>query len=179
MWQIKFPYSGKVSEAQLKAEVLPIGYCAEKDRVTERFLIHRDDNGRLAGICEKADGNNLLFKFWEDETEGYVFAIAFGLRYPEYNPKQMFFAFAYQTPSGYFQLDKLPVKTKFELADEIRHYAKADDAYLVSFYRGDWQPDENYLRALSMRKIFPDGTLGFDDGPKELTLGDIENEKTM
>lgn len=177
MWHIKYPVVGKVNEESLKS-VMPVGYRAEAID-EERFVVCTEDMHRKVGICTAVEGG-VVVSFPNETACEKDFAIAFGLKYPQYNPAQLVFGIVYETQDkkeDLYQLDKLPVLTESEVMEQTENYDGAKRAFVVSFYRGAWET--GYLQVNSMRKILDVQVLGSERGPKLLTLGNIENDLTM
>lgn len=168
--QIDFELPGKVNEARINFEMLPEGYVSEQ--ISDgRFWVLTEAERVPVGTCEmKAPFVRVTFHTLI--PEGRDFLTAFGRRFPEHNPTTLFFGFVYKSPNGLFQLDKIPLRLKSEAVKEIKHYVSARNAFLVSFYRGDWT--DTSLEVLSMRKVLGDGVLGDEKGPLSLTLGKEE-----
>jgi len=175
VWSIKFPFTGQVDEKSLNS-LLPVGTRTEATD-NDRFVVIMDSYPprKVGDICA-AEGA-VIIRFYTDIHEGSVFATGFGLRHPHYNPGQILFGFVYRTPSGLFQLDKMPSVLRSEVISQMGNYDTAGNVYFVSFYRGDW--DTEFLTVATIQKVLPRGELGFDLAPVTLHLGNIENERTM
>ncbi len=169
--QINFELPGDVNEARIEHEMLPVGYKAEKDR-KGNFYIKTEEGGEIVATCELIDEPFVLISFFDVKLSGRHFMTAFAQRFPEHDPKTLFFGFVYRLPNGLFRLDGTPLRLKGAAMKEIGRHTTADKAYFVSFYRGDWT--DQALKVISMRAVLPNFTLGVEKGPASL---DLEKER--
>lgn len=173
--EIMFELPGLVDEARLNRYLLPVAYVAERDS-DNNFYVLTEKSRSVVGVCE-VEEPFVRVSFFTGKSAGRDFATAFGVEHPECDPKTLFFGFVYKSPNGLYQLDKIPQRLRSRAVMEIKNYVSARNAFLVSFYRGEWT--DTSLEVLSMRKVLGDGVLGDEKGPLSLTLGNIENKNTM
>ena len=168
--QIDFELPGPVDEERLNREVMPVEYVSEQIG-DHKFYVRTETNRVWVGVCEVKDPF-VRVTFYTLIPEGRDFLMAFGRRFPEHDPLTLFFGFVYRLPNGLFRLDKTPLRLKGAAMKEIGRYTTADNAYFVSFYRGDWTDEA--LKVISMRAVLPNFTLGVEKGPASL---DLEKER--
>ena len=177
MLQIQFKWNYSTPNETSISPILPTGYRAEANGAGG-FSIFTSENNERVGNIEVVDGM-VTVKFLDDTAEAKSFVSAWGMKHPSHNPATTLFGYVYEIPGsgGFFQLDREPRVLKQTALDEIRHYAHAEEAYFVSFLRGEFEPE--YLSVATMQKVLPGGKLAEDTGPITLHLGNLENEETM
>lgn len=175
MWEVKYPFREKFNPQNLD-KILPVGYVAESF-IEGRFSVRDEQTWVPVGFIEESE-TGLLIKFFDHIEAGQNFALAFGLIHPEQNPKRVMYGFVYESPETHlFQLDKRPYNLLESALVDLEDYDTAGNAWLVSFYQGEWHSD--FLTVTNMRKVRSDATLAPDTGPRKLPMGQIENESTM
>ena len=177
MLHIQFEWNyGETNEAKLMP-ILPTGYRVEANGAGGCSIFTSENNERVGNI-EVVNGIATV-KFLDDTTEAKSFVSAWGMKHPSHNPATTLFGYVYEIPDsgGFFQLDREPRVLKQTALDEIRHYAHAEEAYFVSFLRGEFEPE--WLSVATMQKVLPGGKLAEDTGPMTLHLGNIENAESM
>ncbi len=173
--QIKMELPGEVNKKRIDRDVLPVGYESEMDSRGE-YWVYKESTRIIVGSCS-LQKQHVQVDFYTGKSEGRDFVTAFGLRFPELNPVTLLHGIVYKTPDDKYQLDKMPLRTREGALQEMKHYVATGTAYYVTFFRGNWT--EGKLFVNNMWPIDFDGALGPDEGLKLLSLGNIENDKTM
>jgi hypothetical protein len=159
--------------------LMPTGWTVEQTQYG--LLINNSMSGLNAGVIHLGDQQFTINAMRNSEDQVAIdFWHSFGMKHHELNPFDLRFGVVYKAGSDEndWELDEYPAHGPQEVLEDVLRYAKANMAYYVSFFLGDWHYQEQ-LKTKSCQPILANGLLGKDKGVMIFGLGSIENPDTM